>query len=384
MTVRAALASALVFACMPTALAQLPETRERLVSEDFDSLDWAVWCPCQIKLDGESKLSFLSEDGTGFARIPVGEADIGGNRCLRKTECTPPPSSGIETFSAFTVGGSPADDSDELPERLGPSLVPPAPSAAAGLMEMVTPYPDGGPYCTPERRAAGLKKGEDTDTPCAQRQELRFQDPRMHPSYLPRLYTVRFRMPAEVPDETQSVRWVLAQWKQEPVVQPGPPTPGVEWGPSPFLAQRFDNGLLHVTVQDEECRCLVAAAADASNPPLTETPQRCLSVAPGPEEGKECKADLTAVYDANPLLPSPRGAWVTLAYLVRPGRDGTGYVKVYDGERLVVTVTGSIGYEEIEGVPAFVKFKIGQYNNVLPGEHDMDIDRLTVDSVVVK
>jgi hypothetical protein len=84
-------------------------------------------------------------------------------------------------------------------------------------------------------------------------------------------------------------------------------------------------------------------ATDPDNPDWTETPQRCFSTRIGAPDREEYPADLKAVYGADPLLPDSRGKWVTLRYLVRPGRNGTGFVQVYDDKRLVVTVTGSIG-----------------------------------------
>ena len=63
-------------------------------------------------------------------------------------------------------------------------------------------------------------------------------------------------MPAVIQDTKNSVRWVIAQWKQEPV------SPAYK-DPSPVLAQRFDDGVLHVTVQDEDCRCRVGVCTRA-------------------------------------------------------------------------------------------------------------------------
>ncbi|MDQ0467724.1 heparin lyase I family protein [Labrys wisconsinensis] len=59
-------------------------------------------------------------------------------------------------------------------------------------------------------------------------------------------YAFSFRIEAEVPS-TGSARTVIGQWK----------APGDN---SPFLAQRFDNGVFHITVQDGEARRVVAQA----------------------------------------------------------------------------------------------------------------------------
>ena len=44
------------------------------------------------------------------------------------------------------------------------------------------------------------------------------------------------------------MRWVTAQWKQEPISARYDDEFKKGWGPSPFLAQRYDDGVLHVTV----------------------------------------------------------------------------------------------------------------------------------------
>lgn len=382
----------------------LPVLGDRLIDEPFDDLRTKVWCPCQINLEGQSKLEFGEEVGSKFAMIPVLPSDIGGNACRWKVECKPliaAEIAALQTLSpqSFTAEGGMIFDRPELPENLGPSLILPleplsltAPSGAGAEApldqgEAVTirpePYPEGGPYCTDELRKEGVLKGEDVTTPCAQRQELRLQDVNLHPFSKPLLYSIRFRMEKDVPDEKRSVRWVIGQWKQEPAAQPGGST-GTDWSPSPIVAQRFDNGILHVTVQDKECRCVIASADGPDLPPWSETPQRCLSTAEGAGDEEACSAppDLRAVYNAeNPLLPSPRDAWVTLKYLIKPGKNGSGMVQVFDDDRLVVTVTGSIGYDEIANDPSFIKFKIGQYNDYLPASHRMDIDRVTIDAL---
>jgi hypothetical protein len=369
-----------------SAAAQVPATDMRLVDEQFSSLDTGAWCPCQISLTGDSRLHFPEEGGSIFARIPVSPADIGGNKCRWDDECAPLLAKTASLFHSAEVG---REEPDAV-ERLGPSLISPPPanmvtmppsSEAAAEAVPPAPYPEGGPHCSEEKKAEGLAKLEDVDTPCAQRQELRLLDGETHGFSVPLLYSFRFRMEKEVPDEEQSIRWVTAQWKQEPAVQPGEPIDGVEWGPGPFLSQRFDDGVLHVAVQDQECRCLVASADHPKNPQWAKKPERCYSVALGAGEREECPADLEAVYGDDPLLPTARGEWVTLRYLVKPGRSGTGMVKVFDDQRLVVTVTGSIGYNERPDESSYVKFKIGQYNDYMPKPHLMDVDWLTIDTL---
>ena len=111
-----------------------------------------------------------------------------------------------------------------------------------------------------------MARNEETETPCIQREELTIQKSFPHPIQRPLIYSFRFRMPESIEDTIHSVRWVTAQWKQTTVDESYRAEFGEGWGPSPFLAQRFDNGVLHVTVQDEHCRCLVAWADHPGKP----------------------------------------------------------------------------------------------------------------------
>ena len=81
-----------------------------------------------------------------------------------------------------------------------------------------------------------------------QRNEIRFQPRKdlLHDLRDPHYYSITFRTEGDIPS-CGSARWVIAQWKEPD-------------GESPFLAQRYDNGVLHVTVQNDDCRCVVAKA----------------------------------------------------------------------------------------------------------------------------
>ena len=153
-------------------------------------------------------------------------------------------------------------------------------------------------------------------------------------------------------------------------------------GPSPFLAQRFDAGILHVTIQDEHCRCLVASAPlwDGSILPTRNgVPQHCLSTRPDASEGTVCTPDLEVRYGNEPVLSSPLHHWVELNYRVRAGRLNPGAVEVYEGTRFIVRVTGKIGYEVPAGMRSLTKFKIGHYRDYMPHTNQMDIDRVSIE-----
>jgi hypothetical protein len=215
---------------------------------------------------------------------------------------------------------------------------------------------------------------------CLQRQELRFQKPYQHDAAKPHRYSFRFRMPAHIEDRTNSLRWVIAQWKQEPLSDSYQSQFGRGEGPSPFLAQRFDDGVLHVTVQDEHCRCKVASAPnpDGSNDVWQDGPaQYCVWTKPT-DEGKPCQADLRVKYGANPVLPSALGQWVEMSYRVEAGRSGKAVIEIYAGKQFIVRVTGKIGYESNPRKPSLTKFKIGHYRDYMPFVHVMEIDWLRV------
>ena len=129
---------------------------------------------------------------------------------------------------------------------------------------------------------------------CIQRQELRLTEKYVHDAAKPYLYSLRFRMPKEVGDEKNSIRWVIGQWKQEPVSDKYETEFGKEWGASPFLAQRFDDGVLHITVQDEHCRCMIASAPRKEEELIWKsgTPQYCQSTRP--EDGRGSHVRLTS------------------------------------------------------------------------------------------
>lgn len=383
-----------------SAVAQVPPTTKRIVDERFDgeALNTQLWCPCQMQMTGDSRLHFHKELGNGVARIAALESNIGGNECDRASECKPILGV-IAESSAFGFTSAPllAEDAEPV-EKLGPSLlfkpkslslpelkfegaVPTLTFPSVGEKESAAAAPAGEkPFCDDARKAEGASKGNINESPCTQRQELRLQKDKIHPYGKALLYSFRFRMEKSVPDEAKSIRWVTAQWKQEPAVEPEGNL-DKPWSPSPFLSQRFDDGVLHIAVQDKDCRCLVASAPDLRNPEWATRPTRCYATANGAvAEGEKCPADLETFYGKGPLLPTARGEWAILRYLVKPGRKGTGEIQVFDDDRLIVKVKGSIGYDE-PAKKSVVKFKIGHYNDFIPGIHMMDVDWLRIDEV---
>lgn len=343
------------------------------IADDFKTgeLDWALWCPCQIDMK-DAPIKFLpdpDEVGDRIISIVADDASLGGNMC-RAGECDPPSSS--PAFGLFTSAVPPFDresqsaDVYQEPEPLGPSFILKQPKGRVRE----------NPHCTPEVQkrhdAAGEEEGK-----CFQRQELRPQDNKMHEVPEAFEYSIRFRMPRVIEDETNSVRWVTAQWKHEPVSKDYEDQFGPDWSPSPFLAQRFDDGVLHVTVQDEDCRCRVASAPkpDGSIESWQDgTVQDCLSTKPNDPEGTACTSDLKVEYGSNPVLTSPRGRWVEMTYRVQADRSKDAIIEVRQDGRFIVRVTGKIGYALNPKKRSYVKFKFGAYRDYLPHVHEMEID----------
>ena len=368
--------SATLLAGLPAA----PFAAQTLLNDEFDSheLNWRYWCPCQIDTK-QAPFEFLpdpSQAGDGIVRITVNEASLGGNVCRYKSpsECSPP------AAARFVDDNKTRETSTKLKlnQPLGlsrPSLPKPLDVGLAWPLEKKRLK---NPYCTADVMRRALAAGE--ENLCIQRQELRFQKPYQHEVDKPHRYSFRFRMPAIIQDRTNSLRWVTAQWKQEPLSD-SYERQFTKWeGPSPFLAQRFDDGVLHVTVQDEHCRCKVASAPnpDGSIDVWRDgLAQYCVWTRPT-DEGKPCQADLRVKYGANPILPSALGQWVDMSYRVEAGRSGKATIEVYADGQFIVRVTGKIGYENNTGKPSMTKFKIGHYRDYMPFVHAMEIDWLRV------
>ena len=327
------------------------------VNDDFEKsrLDWLVWCPCQINLEN-SPVTFLvdhDQPGDRIARITADDSSLGGNKCRYKAphaECRPPPDSAM---FGLVAEEELIDEIPDLPEPLGPSLVRPLGPEAM----FITPK---NPYCTEDVLRRAIAAGE--EDLCIQRQELRFQKSSRHDAREPMLYSLKFRMPEAIEDRTNSIRWVTAQWKHTPIsIDYCREFDCNEWGPSPFLAQRFDDGVLYVTVQDEHCRCAVASAPlpDGSNRIWTDGPaQYCASTRPS-TGGKVCIPNLQVEYGTNPVLSTALGEWVEMRYRVQAGRANDAIIEVHEGDRFIVRVIGKIGYEPRRGTSTIMKFKVG-------------------------
>lgn len=319
--------------------------------EEFDGppLNARVWNTCQARTD---LLRFASGSAGGdlgrFLEIVVDESTANVDQCIRAVA-----SLGLAGFPGLlaTLFETAPDNGRDL----GPSLIAPARPAT----EAPEDCPTGG---------------------SVQRNELRFNGVRhVHDWREPHWYSLTFRIEGQIP-HCGSARWVVGQWKQRII--------GDE---SPVIAQRFDNGVLHVTVQDENCRCMVAKAkGDPERLTLLEgsmdgvanglresSPLGCIdSTRLASESPRTCMPVTLTVLTAGgrppPDLPDPSTQWVTMTYRIKGG-DG-GQVDVYANRRFIVRVMGHIGYAA--AIPGLVKFKIGHYRDRMPGSATLKLDRV--------
>ena len=204
-------------------------------------------------------------------------------------------------------------------------------------------------------------------------------------------YSFSFRVEGDYP-RAGSTRWVVGQWKEENKA-------------SPFLAQRFDNGVFHITVQSNDQREVIAAAPgdyDAKFPFYSASFRESLKEGPFPETrddyaGRVGKfgpdaidrpafrraieeqdldkfpfiADrpdyrridgIQATPSDDPVLPDPAEDWVHMRYHVKGGRDGTGLIEVWANGRFIVRVRGKIGSDAFDGPTQY--FKFGHYRDI--------------------
>ncbi len=349
------------------------------LTDHFDGpkLDTVVWNPCQADV---------------VNLIGFGETTVGGSKkrfLINKIDET------REDADCVSTGASGALLSG-LSEKdvLGPSLVFPRTPAyfSAGLFFPPPPANEPDNQCV----EAETRNGK----PIIQRNELRFRNKQIHSHPLgdAHWYGLAFKMEGTIPT-CGSVRWILAQWKYNDPQWPR------EFSQSPFLAQRFDNGVFHITVQNGRCRCMVAKAhgdpnnmiiaASVANFAASPTdaaklkpvsPAICVLSGGGPRDGTPCEPNRFRMFalDASrvPVLPDPRRDWVKMMYHVKGGGEGDGRIDIYANNQFVVRVDGVIGYPG--GTPGRVKFKFGHYRDKIAGEARMLVDEFCVSATASK
>ncbi len=160
---------------------------------------------------------------------------------------------------------------------------------------------------------------------------------------------------------TGSTRWQIAGWKQEA-------------DGSPFVAQRFDNGIFHITLESGTSRVLVAATMgdsrsffEAVKAGLVKT----MGFVSEPEK-YDGMDDVTITYGENPILPDPRKGWVDMVYHIKGGLDHDGLVEVWANGRFIARATGTIGLRNAEGPSEY--FRFGHNRAPMPGTATVYLD----------
>lgn len=327
------------------------------LDDDFSGkLDEGHWCSCQIDTNRLPVTFSPDQDdpSDSVAHITVDEKSLGGRKCA-------PSCARKSLWSWFTT------TPPEEPSPLGPSLL----TESGPVWQPSGDKPN--PYCTEEVRAAANAVGEGL---CIQRQELRLQEQFVGNADTPYAFSFRFKMPATVLNSKDSIRWVTAQWKAEPAFTED----GVS--ASPFLAQRYDDGILNITVQNKSCRCLIASAplADGTSY-IWKSGNAGYCQSSDTAEVRQCDGGLSVEYGPSPLLTSPAGRWVEMKYVVEASVQRDANVEVFQDGRFIARVTGRIGYDLKDGETQKTKFKIGQYRDYIPSTDTMDIDWVKIVAV---
>jgi hypothetical protein len=174
-------------------------------------------------------------------------------------------------------------------------------------------------------------------------------------------YAFSFRIDGRSP-VTGDQRWQIGGWKQE--------TDG-----SPFLAQRFDNGVFHVTLESGDSRVLVATSAGEAESFFAQLRNDILSRFAFVSEASKYdgRDDVSIEYGPDPILPDPRLGWVDMVYRVKGGLAGDGIVEVWANGSFIARATGTIGV--LDAADPTQYFRFGHNRAPMPGTATIHIDR---------
>jgi hypothetical protein len=174
-------------------------------------------------------------------------------------------------------------------------------------------------------------------------------------------YAFSFRIDGRSP-ATGDQRWQIGSWKQE--------SDG-----SPFLAQRYDKGVFHVTLDSGDSRVLVATSAGEAKSFFAQLQEGIANQftfvsEPSKFDGRD---DVSIEYGLDPILPDPRLGWVDMVYRVKGGLAGDGIVEIYANGRFIVRATGTIGVPGAKDPTQY--FRFGHNRAPMPGTATIHIDR---------
>lgn len=183
-------------------------------------------------------------------------------------------------------------------------------------------------------------------------------------------FAVKFEEPLPKDDH----RYVIAQWKREI-------DSGAEGDFSPFLAFRYNEGRLFVTVEtnllpgkETVMNGRRAQCGEGETPvwlrPDTNQTRALIAYDKnfGPENGDEftaCTDKITVINRGN-QLPAPETGWIDFAVYTKPGPEGTGHIELFANDKWIVTVKGRIGHND-KGLGENQYFKFGPYRAGGPG-----------------
>ncbi len=207
-------------------------------------------------------------------------------------------------------------------------------------------------------------KGNDIGADCqCQQNEIREASKRRLKFGQEAWYSFRLRIRGTWPP-TGGQRWVIGGWKQE--------TDG-----SAFLAQRFDRGVFHITVESGNTRVLLASSTRKATGFLEVLKKGLFEGFEfvGDTERYSGEHDLQIAYGPDPILPDPAKDWVKMDYRVKGGLKGDGIVEVYADDRLIVSAKGTIGVSPSAGPTQY--FKIGHNRDLMPGTATLFLDEFS-------
>lgn len=310
------------------------------VVDDFQpdgSYQKTIWNPKQLcqKLNGPA-------DGPG----------AGSNRAYRfgiDEVLDPRPPYSCSVINGEELGAPAAVDVANI-DALGPSMFP-----ALGLV--------------PNDPCAGYDRARipPPHKTVKQKNELRMTDEHWPLARKGHWYMFRMRIAGSV-ETCGSRRLVLGQWKVAPS------------GESPFLAQRYDNAVLHITVQHGHCRCIVAKASGDPHAEAVVTERdeggpigQCVwaqedasgNPVPIPEAESDpitgCKFRPKIEPLGSRVLAAHENGWVDMKYFIHMDADDREIV-LHEGDRPVVRVTGPIGFDLLSESRIYMKLGIYQDN----------------------
>ncbi len=160
---------------------------------------------------------------------------------------------------------------------------------------------------------------------------------------------------------TSDTRWQIASWKQE--------TDG-----SPYLAQRFDNGVFHITLESGKSRVLIATAAGKPEGFISAMSKGLMSQFGflSQKDKYDGDDDITLAYGEHPILPNPQKGWVDMMYHIKGGLNDDGFIEIFANGNFVARATGTIGIKDFSGPTQY--FRFGHNRAAMPGTATLYFD----------